>query len=370
MSDKSLNFYLNLSLAQLTEKIKEIKGELPEEKRNIITYSKNFTLSLSNYCRNQCGYCFYNYKVPKVSGEGNVVILGSEKMKEIIRSGMEYDCKEALLMSGEKPDNFPEVAEELERMGCDNFVYFVKDICSYLLDFNILPHTNIGLSTFDELKLLKNYNASMGLMLESTCLDLFKKGGVHEFSPGKLPEYRIEHIKNAGRLKIPFTTGLLLGIGEKMEDRVRDLLLIRELHEQFGHIQEVIIQNFVYKKGIPYHPVKTVSIEDMLKVVGIARLIFQNEISVQVPPNLIEGHEEQFLGMGITDFGGISPFSIDYINPEKDWPQIDYLSTLCEKNGYQLKERLPIYKKYIENPEFCPENIKKTIDNINLDDYN
>lgn len=361
---KDISYFRNLSITQLKDKISHIKDQLPQEKRKLITYSKNFTLSLSNYCQNDCGYCFYNYKIPKINGEGNVILLENKQMVTLIQKAIHFNCKEALIMSGERPDSFPEVKEALEERKCYDYIEFITDICSYLLDFHILPHTNIGVLTFDQLKRLKNFNASMGLMLESTSLELFNEGEVHEFSPGKLPKKRIEHIENAGKLKIPFTTGLLLGIGESFEDRIKDLQLIKQIHEMYGHIQEVIIQNFVPKKGIRYRPENPISVEETLKIAGIAKLIFENEIPIQIAPNLIEGYEEEALKLGIDDLGGISPFTVDYINPEHSWPQIDKLFNICERMGYSLRERLPIYNKYIKNEEFCPLNIKKTIDNI------
>ncbi len=362
-----LNYFKGLQLRDIRKRVKDIKDLLPIEDQKIITYSKNFTLSLSNYCQNQCGYCFYNYKVPKVSGEGNVIILGNDQMVTMVQKALDFDCKEALLMSGERPDTFEEVKNALELRNCNDFNLFVKDICIYLLDFKILPHINIGVLNYEEMKELKNCCASMGLMLESTSMELFNKGGVHEKSPNKIPAKRIEHINNAGKLKIPFTTGLLLGIGESFDDRIRDLLLIKKIHKNYGHIQEVIIQNFVGKEGIPYQPKYPLFIEDILKIAGIAKIIFENEIAVQVAPNLIDGYETEFIDMGIDDFGGISPFTLDYINPEKKWPQIEDIRNICREEGYKLKERLPIYEKYIEQEEFCPENIKKTIDSIYLD---
>ncbi len=360
----------NLTIKKINKKVKDIKAQLSEEERNIITYSRNFTLSLSNYCINQCGYCFYNYKIPKIQGEGNVILLSSEQMTALIQKGLDYNCKEVLLMSGERPDKFLEVKSELENRNYSDFIEFVKDICTSLLDFNLLPHTNIGLLNYDDMKELKNYNASMGLMLESTNMKLFEKGSVHENSPSKLPTKRIEHINNAGKLKIPFTTGLLLGIGESIEDRIKDLYLIKDIHKKYGHIQEVILQNFVNKEGVPYQPKNPISIDEILRTIGIAKIIFENEIPVQVPPNLVNGFEKVFIDMGIDDFGGISPFTLDYINPEKKWPQIDKLKNICENMGYTLRERLPIYEKFINKNEFLPENIKKTIDNINLNGNN
>lgn len=353
-----------LSLKSIRERMKKIKADLPEEVRYTVTFSRNFTISLSNYCQNQCGYCFYNYKVPKLQGEGNVVLIDNEKMTSLIQKGLENDCKEALLISGERPDHYKEVQSELEKRGCVDFIEFVKDVCNYLLDFKILPHTNIGYLTYKELESLKKFNASMGLMLESTSMKLFEKGEVHEDSPKKIPEKRIEHLRNAGKLKIPFTTGLLLGIGETLADRIHDLLLIKKIHEEFGHIQEVIIQNFVEKPGITYHPTEPLSIKEILKTVGIAKLIFKNEIPVQVPPNLIESNAEEFLKMGIDDFGGISPLTVDKINPEKPWPKIEHLKQICSQNGFTLKERLPIYEKYIQKEGFCSDMIIKVIKNL------
>jgi len=354
-----------ISIKKLKEKIKNIKTELPREEQKIITFSKNFTLSLSNYCQNQCGYCFYNQNIPKENKEQNVVLIKDDKINELIQTGIRYGCTEALLMSGEAPDNYNVVQKELEIRNFSDFLQFVKHLSEKLLDVNLLPHTNIGVLSFAQLKSLKKFNASMGLMLESTCDSLSNIGGVHEYSPNKTPENRIRHVTNAGKLKIPFTTGLLLGIGEKFQNRVKDLLLIKELHQIYGHIQEVIIQNFTNKIGIPYHPKKPISIEETLKTAGIAKLILENEIAIQVPPNLIQNYEKEALEMGVNDFGGISPFTSDYINPDHSWPKIDFLEKICRSNGYELRERLPIYEKYIKKKDFCPENIKKTIYNIN-----
>ncbi|MBN1801918.1 MAG: 7,8-didemethyl-8-hydroxy-5-deazariboflavin synthase subunit CofG [Candidatus Lokiarchaeota archaeon] len=366
MIDNTLEKLNTLSIKEIKQQVVEIKSRLPEEKRNIITYSRNFTLSLSNYCENQCGYCFFNYKIPKINGEGNIIVLDNERMVTLIQQALHYDCKEALLISGERPDSFPEVKEKLEQQGCSDFIEFVKDICTYLLDFNFLPHTNIGMLSFEEMRELKDFNASMGLMLESTSPKLFQKGGVHESSPGKIPEKRIEHIKNAGKLKIPFTTGLLLGIGETIEERIKDLILIKQIHEEYGHIQEVIVQNFVEKPGIPYKPIAPLDFEEMLKIVGIAKILFENNISVQIPPNLVPGMEKEFIEMGIDDFGGISPFTEDLVNPSQPWPQISRLENSCNNIGYKLVERLPIYEKFINKPGFCSETIKKKINNIIL----
>jgi FO synthase subunit 1 len=360
--------FKKLTWKKLREKVNLIRDKLPDDKKKVITYSKNFTMSLSNYCVNQCGYCYYNYKIPKLNGETNVILLNETQISILIQQALQFNCNEALLMSGERPGNFIEVKSELEKLKYSDFIDYVKDICKNLLEFKILPHTNLGFLTYDEMRKLKKFNASMGLMLESSNMNLFNKGRVHENSIGKLPEKRIEHIINAGKLKIPFTTGLLLGIGENFEDIINDLYLIKEIHSKYGHIQEVIIQNFVKKDGIPYQPKTTINFQQMLKITAFARIIFNNDIAIQIPPNLISGFEKEFIDMGIDDFGGISPITLDHINPENKWPQIDKLYEICRDCGYSLKERLPIYDKFIRKEGFCSENIKKVIDNINLND--
>ncbi|MFX0037827.1 MAG: 7,8-didemethyl-8-hydroxy-5-deazariboflavin synthase subunit CofG [Promethearchaeota archaeon] len=368
MNEYKISHLIDTNIKKLRKAVKDIRIQLPEERRNVITYSKNFTLSLSNYCINQCGYCYYNYKIPKQNNEKNLILMSNDQIEWFLQKAIRLNCKEALIMSGECPGSFLEVKRDLERRNFSNFIEFVKKICTHVLDSNLLPHINLGFLTYDEIKELKDYNASMGLMLESTSMNLFKKGEVHEHSPGKMPKKRLQHIRNAGKLKIPFTTGLLLGIGENIEDIIKDLYLIKNLHNEYGHIQEIIIQNFVKKEGIPYKPKNPITVQEMLRIIGIARIILKNEMAIQVPPNLIIGFEKDFIDMGVDDFGGISPFTIDYINPEKKWPQIEKLEKLCKQEGYNLQERLPIYNKFIDKEGFCSENIKKIIGNINLDE--
>ncbi len=357
----------NLSIIKLKEKIKNLREDLPKDNRNTITFSKNFTLSLSNYCINQCNYCYYNHRI---ESKKNTILLDLDNIKNITNNALQYECKEGLILSGEKPDSFPEVKEKLERWNIQNYITYIKDICDYLLDKSILPHINIGLMKFKDFILLKEFTASMGLMLESTCLRLYKNGGVHQKSPSKLPNVRIDHIIKAGKLKIPFTTGLLLGIGEDFKDRIKDLLLIKKIHEKYGHIQEVILQKFESKEVINYKPKNELSIKEYLKITAIARIIFRNEIPIQVPPNLIKGFEKEFIEMGVNDFGGISPITPDFINPKKKWPQIDKLKHICNNLGYNLKERLPIYKKFITKRFFLSNRIKNIIENYSDKIYN
>ena len=357
--------FKDLSFKKLKLMVNEVRNQKSLEERNLVSFSKNFTLSLSNYCQNQCGYCFYNHQIPKFGKDENIALIESEEIYDLIKKGIRYRCKEALLMSGENPEKFEIVQKKLRERNFERLIDFIIYISSLLLDNAILPHTNIGVLPYEDLKELKKYNASMGLMLESTCEKLNEQGGVHEYSPSKIPSIRIKHITNAGKLKIPFTTGLLIGIGENFEDRVNALFTIKDIHLEYGHIQEVILQNFVYKKGIPYLPDKHLKIEELLRITGVAKIIFGNEIPIQVAPNLITGYEKDFLDMGVDDFGGISPLTMDYINPSQPWPNIEELRQICSYNGFQLKERLPIYDKFINKEGFISENIKKKLQVIN-----
>jgi FO synthase subunit 1 len=361
ITEREVLKFKNLPFRKLKLMVDEVRNQKSLEEKKLVSFSKNFTLSLSNYCVNRCGYCSYNHQIPKSGKDENIALIESEEIHDLIKKGINYRCKEALLMSGENPEKFEIVQKKLRERNFERFIDFIVYISSLLLDKGIFPHTNIGVLPFEDLKELKNYNASMGLMLESTCQTLNQQGGVHEYSPSKAPSFRINHIKNAGKLKIPFTTGLLIGIGENFEDRVNALFTIKEMYLEFGHIQEVILQNFVYKKGIPYHPDKHSLIKELLRITGIARLIFDNEIPIQVPPNLIKGYEKDFLDLGIDDFGGISPLTMDYINPSQPWPNIEELRQICSKNGFHLKERLPIYDKFINKEGFISENIKKKL---------
>jgi len=365
VSSQRIKELKSLSFRKIRQEVYNIRKELNKEHNKIITYSKNFTISLSNYCRNQCSYCFYNHRVPKDHISENIILISNSDLESLIIKAKKYNCKEALLMSGEEPEQFQIVRDYLRKRGFKSYIDFLIEISNVLLDNRLLPHTNIGIINFEHLRALKSVNASMGLMLESTCEKLSMQGGVHEFSPGKLPKKRIEFIENAGKLKIPFTTGLLLGIGEDENDRIKDLFLIYEIHKKYGHIQEIILQNYREKHNIQYHPLNPISIKEILKTIGIAKLIMGNDIEIQVPPNLLNGYEKEAISMGISDFGGISPITIDYINPHHPWPQVEYLTKICKKEGYELKERLPIYEKFIKKDGFCSEKIRSIIKKIN-----
>ncbi len=248
---------------------------------------------------------------------------------------------EALFTFGEKPDVYDDVRRRLRGMGYSGFLDFVRDMNELAVKIGLLPHTNAGVLSYNELKMLKPWNASMGLMLEQA-VEL----ECHALSPGKKPEVRVRTIKDAGKLEIPFTTGILVGIGERYEDRIYSLEVIADIHDNYGHIQEVIVQPFSPKKGTPMENVRPVEDGELLKVVRDAREILPKDITIQIPPNLVKD-VYPFVKAGARDLGGISEITPDFINPERPWPSVKELRAMLRKD-FVLKERLPIYPKFIK----------------------
>ncbi|HML04189.1 MAG TPA: 7,8-didemethyl-8-hydroxy-5-deazariboflavin synthase subunit CofG [Methanobacterium sp.] len=326
-------------------------------KTDRITYSKNAFLPLTNICRNDCGYCTFK-KNPE--DKEVIILMNYEEIFAILKEADKWGCKEALFTFGEYPDNTAEVKETLADLGYSNIIEYLYFICDETLQkTGLLPHSNPGILKKSELKKLREVNASMGLMLETTSKRLMKTV-VHEKSPGKDPDLRIKTIENAGKLKIPFTTGLLIGIGETIEERAESLLEIKRLNDEYGHIQEIIIQNFKPKPGIPMESWKEPSLIEMIKMVAVTKLLFPNT-GVQVPPNLNKHNAQVFLLAGADDWGGISPVTKDYVNPEAPWPELDDLKIMTEEIGLFLDERLPVYPNFI-NETFLDERI---LDKIN-----
>jgi len=257
----------------------------------------------------------------------------------ILENGVRAGCTEALFTFGEYAEEVPEYNLMLEEIGYSSTLDYLLFLCETAIDIGILPHTNAGVMTRSELEVLKPLNASMGLMLESTAtLE------AHKDCPGKIPERRLETIREAGKLQIPYTTGLLIGIGESLEDRIESLEAIASLHREYGHIQEVIIQNFAPKPGTPMENFPEPTVEEMMDAVSLSRRILPPDVSVQVAPNLID--PKALIGKGVTDLGGISPLTIDWINPEAEWPDV---KDLQKKLGdIPLRERLPVYPQYVK----------------------
>lgn len=262
-----------------------------------------------------------------------------EEVIPILENGVKAGCTEALFTFGEHPEEVPEYQEWLTELGYSSTLEYLIFLCEAAIDIGILPHTNAGIMAGPELEALKPLNASMGLMLESTAtLD------AHKYCPGKVPERRLDTIREAGKLEIPYTTGLLVGIGERREDRIESLEVIAGLHREYGHIQEVIIQNFAPKPGTPMENFPAPKIAEMVDTVSLAGQILPPDVAIQAAPNLID--PGILISRGVTDLGGISPLTIDWINPEAEWPDI---KSLKEKLGHvRLRERLPIYPQYVK----------------------
>ncbi len=305
----------------------------------IVTFSRNVFVPLTRTCRNRCAYCGFR--------KNDYKLMKPDEVKSLLLKAK--NAIEALFTFGEKPDVYAKFRENLKKLGYNSFIEYVRDMNKLAVDMGFLPHTNAGVLSYSELKTLKPFNASMGLMLEQA-VEL----ECHAESPGKKPEVRIKTIKDAGKLKIPFTTGILVGIGESEYDRAYSLEVIAEIHANYGHIQEVIIQNFSPKPNTPMANWKPPSLEEMLKTVKMAREILPSDVTIQIPPNLVDD-VSPFLKAGARDLGGISEVTPDYINPEHPWPSVDSLKKVLEQNGFLLRERLPIYPKFVKMGWFSDE---------------
>jgi FO synthase len=314
-------------------------------KPGVITYSRKVFIPLTNLCRDYCGYCIFR----RDPGEPGAHTMTPEEVLTVARAGEKLGCTEALFSLGDKPELlFPEMRDTLRQLGYKSTLHYLEAMCELLLrETSLLPHPNPGLLSAEWISRLAAVSPSMGLMLETTSSSLLAPGAAHDNAPDKVPAKRLRTIEEAGKQRVPFTTGLLIGIGETPEDRVDTLLAIRDLHERYGHIQEVIVQNFRAKPAIPMAHVPEPGQGEMLRAVAVARLLMPN-VNIQAPPNLNAPYYEELLDAGINDWGGISPLTPDYINPEKPWPHVEQLRLRTESKGLQLRQRLPVY------PEFLP----------------
>lgn len=308
-----------------------------------ITYSRKVFLPVTNLCRDRCSYCTFR-KSPRESGAWTMT---PEEIGEWSRRGRAAGCKEALMCLGDRPEAvYPSYRGSLRALGVSTTPEYVARACQIALDEGLLPHTNAGLLTFQEMQALRPLNVSLGLMLESVSSRLRSRGQAHSAAPDKDPELRLAMIAAAGELGIPFTTGILLGIGETREERVDSLLAIRGLHRRFGHIQEVIVQAFRAKPGTRMAGQPEPDDRDLAQTVAVARLLL-GEMNVQAPPNLSPQGHRMLLEAGINDWGGISPVTQDYINPEAPWPHLERLAQTCSEAGFELAERLAVYPEFL-----------------------
>lgn len=332
-----------------------------QHKGRMVTFSPKVFVPLTNLCRDFCGYCTFR-KAPDEPGAKTMTL---DEVLRIVNHGKRLGCTEVLFSLGDKPEAiYPEMKKFLSQRGHQRTLDYLHESCrSVLEETGLLPHSNPGVMGRGDLERLKQVNASMGLMVESVSERLLMPGAAHDNAPDKKPAVRLKTLEEAGKLRIPFTTGILIGIGENWAERIDALLAIRDLHARYGHIQEVIVQNFRAKPTIPMQAHPDASRDDMLKTIALARLIFGGEMNLQAPPNLTPDGYELYLEAGINDWGGVSPLTPDFINPEAPWPALKTLSQKSAAAGFHLQARLPIYPEYIRE-EFLAPSVLRCIERL------
>jgi FO synthase len=334
------------------EGARESKGR---GKGDVVSFSRNVFIPLTNLCRDRCAYC--TFAKPADSPEAHSYELG--EVAEAVRGGLATGCIEALFCLGDKPEvAWRSHREWLARRGFGSTADHLLAACRLAFEAGMLPHTNAGVLPAPEMERLRPWNASMGLMLESTSPRLRGRGMAHHLAPDKDPALRLRMHEEAGELRIPFTTGILLGIGENDAERVDTLLAIRDLSDRFGHIQETIIQPFHPKPGVPMRHVATLPDAEIVGWTALARLVLGPCMNVQAPPNLAPGLLEGLLGAGVNDWGGVSPVTLDFINPEAPWPSLRELRRRTEAAGQRLVERLPVYPEHLARREFLDARVR------------
>jgi FO synthase len=320
-----------------------------------VSYSRKVFIPLTKLCRDNCGYCtFARAPLPKERA-----YLAPEEVLGIAYAGAKAGCKEALFTLGDKPEKrYPEARRELKEMGFGSTIAYLVYVCGLVLEeTGLLPHANPGVLCEKEVRALREVSVSQGIMLEQTSERLLERNMPHWASPDKVPGRRLATLDVAGRLRVPFTTGILIGIGESIEERVDTLLAIREQHERHGHIQECIIQNFRAKPGTPMQGAPEPSEKEMLATISLARLLLPEGMAVQAPPNLAGPTEKgsppyaRYIDAGINDWGGVSPVTPDHVNPERPWPYLEELEKATEAKGYLLLERLALHPSYARDAE-------------------
>jgi 7,8-didemethyl-8-hydroxy-5-deazariboflavin synthase CofG subunit len=353
------------ALALLETPITELDGllqaaaQLRDERfGNRLTYSPKVFLPVTNLCRDKCAYCTFR-KSPRDSGAHTMSL---EEIHAVSSQGARVGCIEALMCLGDRPEAvYPTYQQFLRRLGHETTADYVYAACEQALAAGLLPHTNAGLLTKAEMARLRPLNVSMGLMLENVSPRLREKGMAHAAAPDKEPALRIRMLEEAGELKIPFTTGLLAGIGETAAEQIDTLLEIRRIHERYGHLQEVIVQTFRVKADIPMRDRLEMEDWELVRLVAVARLMLPH-MNLQAPPNLTPLAHRMLIRAGINDWGGISPVTQDFINPEAPWPAIEQLSAVCADEGFSLQPRLPIYPEYLGGSEWLDPRLRNAVE--------
>jgi FO synthase len=335
-------------------------GEVRDRGRGrTVTFSAKVFVPLTTLCRDYCGYCTFR----RDPGQPGAHTLTPQEVVALVQAGGRLGAKEALFSLGDRPEaRFAEQREFLKRHGHRSTLSYLRAMCELTLrESSLLPHANPGLMGERDLAALREVNVSMGIMLETVSERLLGPGQAHDNAPDKVPARRLRTIGLAGKLGIPFTTGILIGIGESRRERVDALVAIRDLHERWGHIQEVIVQNFRAKPAIPMRDAAEPTLDDLLRTLAVARLLLGPEVNIQAPPNLTPGAYPRLLAAGLNDWGGVSPLTPDHINPEKPWPGLRALREATEGQGFTLRERLAIYPEYATRAEFLDERLRPRV---------
>jgi len=335
-------------------------GEVRDRGRGrTVTFSAKVFVPLTTLCRDYCGYCTFR----RDPGEPGAHTLSPDEVVALVQAGARLGAKEALFSLGDKPEAaFAEHREFLKRHGHRTTLGYLRAMCELTLaESTLLPHANPGVMSERDLAALREVNVSMGIMLENVAERLLARGMAHDRAPDKVPARRLKTIALAGKLGIPFTTGILIGIGETPRERVDALVAIRDLHEQWGHIQEVIVQSFRAKPRIPMRDAAEPTLDDLLRTLAVARLVLGPDVNIQAPPNLTPDVYPRLLAAGLNDWGGISPLTPDHINPEKPWPGLRALRAATETQGYRFRERLAIYPEYATRVEFLDERLRPRV---------
>ena len=335
-----------LPLAELMHSAAQLRDQ---GKGAVVTYSRKVFIPLTELCRDVCHYCTYA-KTPKRVGQ---VYLSPEQVLEIARAGQSAGCREALFTLGDKPElRYKAARDGLAALGYDSTIHYLQAMAALVLqETGLLPHLNPGVLTRSDYESLRPVSPSMGIMLESVSKRLCEPDGPHFGSPDKAPEARLASIAFAGESRVPLTSGILIGIGETREERLDSLLAIRDLHDRHGHIQEIIVQNFVPKHGTKMHATPAPAFEEMLWTIAMTRHLFGPDMNIQAPPNLNPNRLPELIAAGINDWGGVSPVTPDHVNPESPWPQLDHLAEQTARADKILTQRLTIYPRYALDTE-------------------
>jgi FO synthase len=339
----------DIETAPLDELMAQAAAKRDAAHGRLVSYSRKVFIPLTQLCRDVCHYCTFAQR-PRA---GHAAYLSADAVLSIARAGAAAGCTEALFTLGDKPElRYRAAREALAELGHSTTISYLREMCALVLnETGLLPHVNPGIMTRDEIAALREVSASMGIMLESSSDRLCEPGQVHYGSPDKAPGVRLEMMRHAGELAVPFTTGILIGIGETRAERLDSLLDIAALHAQYGHIQEVIVQNFRAKPDTKRADAPEPDLEDLLWTIAAARLILPDDVHVQAPPNLSPGVYQRLIDAGIDDWGGVSPVTPDHVNPEAPWPELEALAQRTAAMGKLLVQRLPVYPAYAFAPD-------------------